>query len=99
MPRGAPRRPTNLRLDPALVSEVLAAAKAEGITLTAAIEAGSRFWLRRPRTVTSPAEIAKYLALQRAEFGPDYGTSPPAAEAPAPKRRTGRRCVMARESR
>ena len=42
MPRGAPRRPTNIRLDPALIAEVLADAKVESMALTAAIEEGLR---------------------------------------------------------
>ena len=45
MPRGNPKRPTNLRLDPALVTEVLERTD----DLTAAVEGGLRLWLRRAR--------------------------------------------------
>ena len=45
MPRGNPKRPTALRLDPELVSEV----RAYTDNLSAAIEEGLRLWLRRAK--------------------------------------------------
>src|ERR1700712_1474502 len=86
MPRGAPRRPTNLRLDPALVAEVLVDAKAEGLTLTAAIEEGLRLWLKRPHVLTSPVDVAAYVATEQAKA---------TAKAPAKKRGRPRKLVIA----
>jgi hypothetical protein len=45
MPRGNPKRPTQLRLDPARV----AAVQALGVTLTRAIEEGLDLWLAREK--------------------------------------------------
>jgi hypothetical protein len=45
MPRGNPKKLTAVRLDPALVAEVLEHTD----NLTAAIEDGLRLWLRRAR--------------------------------------------------
>ena len=45
MPRGNPKKPTALRLDPELVAEV----RAYTDNLSAAIEEGLRLWLRRAK--------------------------------------------------
>lgn len=45
MPRGKPKKPMGLRLDPALVAEVRALTD----NLAVAIEDGLRFWVRREK--------------------------------------------------
>jgi hypothetical protein len=59
MPRGNPKRPTQLRLDPARV----AAVQALGTPLTRAIEEGLDLWLARERRkAAKPDPLARHLA-------------------------------------
>jgi hypothetical protein len=59
MPRGNPKRPTQLRLDPPRV----AAVQATGVPLTRAIEEGLDLWLaREKRKAAKPDKLAKHLA-------------------------------------
>jgi hypothetical protein len=59
MPRGNPKRPTFLRLDPTLYDAVAAT----GMPLTDAIEEGLALWLaRQKRKAAKPDRLAKHLA-------------------------------------
>jgi hypothetical protein len=68
MPRGAPKKFTAFRLDPALLQAVQAAAEAQGTNATAAVEEGLRLWLARHkrRERGKPAPLAKHPAVPTA---------------------------------
>jgi hypothetical protein len=58
MPRGNPKQPILIRLDPAVIAEV------RGYTenLTGAVEEGLAWWLKRERRKADAEPLAKLLA-------------------------------------
>lgn len=76
MPRGNPKKPTIIRLDPALIAEFRAVAGAEA-NFSAAVDEGIRWWIaREKRRKPKPDLLARHLA------------PPPAREIAARKGRT-----------
>jgi hypothetical protein len=64
MPRGNPKRHTDLRLDPATIDAV----RAYGVPLTQAVEEGLALWLGRQKRKVGKAE-ADRIAARKARHG------------------------------
>jgi hypothetical protein len=62
MPKGAPKKFTAFRLDPALLLAVQAAAEAQATSVTAAVEEGLRLWLARQKRRAGKDSLARHLA-------------------------------------